>query len=71
MHALDRELMQGMGNCYSACGEGFEATIGMVSSARGRTAEDVIATLRRLRAELGADPEYRTLRGRFPADFPV
>ncbi|HZY71043.1 MAG TPA: hypothetical protein VFF67_08735 [Thermoplasmata archaeon] len=71
MDPVDRELMQGMGNCYSACGEGFEATIDMVSNARDRTPDDVIAALRRLRADFATDPEYRALRARFPADFPV
>ncbi len=71
MDPVDRELLEGMGNCYAACHEGFEETIRMVSGSRGRTAEDVIATLRRLRNECAPDAEYRRLRLRFPSDFPV
>jgi hypothetical protein len=67
----ERELLTGMGNCYEACHDDFEATIGMVSGSRRRTAEDVIATLRDLKERYGEDPEYQELRRRFPAEFPV
>ncbi|MDA4126605.1 MAG: hypothetical protein OK452_05310 [Thaumarchaeota archaeon] len=35
MSPKDRELLEGMCNCYSVCGEGFEETVRMVASARG------------------------------------
>jgi hypothetical protein len=67
----ERELLTGMGNCYEACHDDFEATIGMVSGSRRRSPEDVIATLRDLKERYGSDPEYLELRQRFPAEFPV
>lgn len=60
-----------MGNCFEACHDDFDGTVGMVSGSRHRTAEDVIATLRRMRERYGHDPEYLALRRRFPAEFPV
>ncbi|MCI4351721.1 MAG: hypothetical protein L3K15_09465, partial [Thermoplasmata archaeon] len=68
---VERELLQGMGNCFEACRDDFVGTIGMVAGARRRSREDVIATLRRMREVYGGDPEYVELRGRFPAEFPV
>lgn len=67
---VDRELLQGMCNCYSVCGEDFENTVGMVASSRGRTKEDVKETLARLAEEHGKEEEFLTLRRRLPADFP-
>ena len=71
MDPVDRELMEGMGNCYAACHASFEETIEMVSGSRRRSPEDVIASLKRLRDQFGATDEYRRLRARFPAGFPV
>lgn len=70
MNDRDRELLTGMGNCYEACHEDFESTVGMVSSSRRRTSDEVKQTLARLRMEFGRDPEYQALRGRLPAEFP-
>ena len=71
MDPTDAELLEGMGNCYAACHGDFAETIRMVSGSRGRSAEDVVAALRRMRAEAGAEKEYVRLRARFPAEFPV
>ena len=71
MDPVDQELLEGMGNCYSACHDDFEGTVRMVAQARDRTPEDVIASLRRIRGANERDAEYRRLRGRFPAEFPV
>jgi hypothetical protein len=68
---VERELLEGMGNCFDACHDDFVGTIRMVAGARRRTPDDVIATLRRLRERYAADPEYGELRSRFPAEFPV
>lgn len=70
MTPREHELLQGMCNCYSVCGEDFESTVGMVAGARGRTPEDVKGTLRKLARENSADQEYREMRSRLPADFP-
>jgi hypothetical protein len=67
----ERELLQGMGNCFDACHDDFDGTVRMVAGARRRTPEDVIATLRRMRERYGADSDYLGLRRRFPAEFPV
>ncbi|HLY77159.1 MAG TPA: hypothetical protein VKT21_04680 [Thermoplasmata archaeon] len=71
MDAKERELLTGMGNCYEACHADFEETIEMVAGNRHRTTGDVKETLRHLRDQFAADPEYRRLRARFPANFPV
>lgn len=68
---MDRELLEGMGNCYAACHASFDETIRMVSESRDRSADDVISALRRMKRELSAEPDYRRLRGRFPLEFPV
>jgi len=60
-----------MGNCYEACHDDFEATIGMVAGNRGRTPEEVTALLRSMRERFVHDPDYQRLRARFPAEFPV
>lgn len=67
----ERELLTGMGNCYEACGEDFEGTVEMVANSRHRTVDDVKATLQAMRLRYGADPQYRVLRGRLPAEFPL
>jgi hypothetical protein len=66
----ERELLTGMGNCYEACHADFVHTIEMVAGNRHRTSDDVKDTLRRLAERFGADPEYRRLRARLPAEFP-
>jgi hypothetical protein len=71
MDAKERELLTGMGNCYEACGEDFEATVGMVASSRRRTREDVKETLERILQRDAHDPEFQRLRGRLPASFPL
>ncbi len=43
----------------------------MVAHARGRTVEDVKATLAEMKAKYNADPEYVNLRKRLPAEFPL
>ncbi len=62
--------MTGMGNCYEACGEGFEETVGMVAHSRKLTPEQVKATLAQIRSQYANDPDYQTLRHRLPGSFP-
>jgi hypothetical protein len=69
--ARERELLTGMGNCYEACGADFEGTVEMVAGARHREVPEVKATLARLRATYGDDPEYQSLRRRLPETFPL
>jgi len=59
-----------MGNCYEACGEDFEATIGMVSDSRNRTPDDVKQTLASMARRYAADPDFQKLRRRLPPSFP-
>jgi hypothetical protein len=66
----DRELLEGMCNCRSICGEDFDNTVKMVAGARGRTEEDVKETLLTVAKNHSRDKEYLTLRSRLPADFP-
>jgi hypothetical protein len=70
VNAREEELLQGMGNCYAACGADFEETVRMVGSNRGLTPDQVKEILRRIRRESADDARYRALRARFPADFP-
>jgi hypothetical protein len=64
------ELLEGMCNCFSACGADFEETVGMVAGARRRTGEDVKGTLRAMASSYAQDGEYQNLRKRLPAEFP-
>jgi hypothetical protein len=66
----EEELLTGMGNCFAACHADFDDTLEMVSSSRGRTAEDVRAELGRMRSMYRGDPVYERLRSRLPAEFP-
>ena len=70
MTPRDQELLEGMCNCYSVCGEDFEDTVRMVAGSRGRTTDDVKKTLSRLAKESGTEAEYLALRNRLPAEFP-
>ena len=66
----DRELMEGMGNCYAACGASFPETLRMVAGTRHRDPAEVAEALRRIARESAQDPEYRALRDRVPTEFP-
>ncbi len=70
MTPRDRELLEGMCNCYSVCGDDFESTARMIASSRGRTTADVKETLVMLAKNHGHDKDYMTLRSKLPADFP-
>ena len=70
MNPRERELLSGMGNCFEACHATFDQTIEMVSGSRHRTPDDVKETLRRMREQYSADPEFQRLRARLPLDFP-
>ncbi len=67
----ERELLTGMGNCYEACHDDFDGTVGMVAQTRKRTPEDVKTTLARMRERFHEDRDYRELRDRLPPDFPL
>ncbi|MGD0689347.1 MAG: hypothetical protein ABSA50_06205 [Candidatus Bathyarchaeia archaeon] len=69
MTPSERELLQGMVNCYHTCHADFEDTVGMVGSARGLSPEEVKEILTRLRETGGT--EYKELRSRLPDTFPL
>jgi hypothetical protein len=69
MTPKERELLQGMVNCYNTCHANFEETVGMVSSARGLDPEEVKEILNSLKSA-GGD-EYQAFRIRLPNDFPM
>ena len=71
MTPRERELLTGMGNCFEACGADFEGTVRMVADARNLRPEEVRAMLDRMRNLYGGERDYRTLRGRLPAEFPL
>ena len=50
---------------------GFEETTGMVSNSLKISQEEVVAALKRLRAERRDDDEYKTLRKELPKEWPV
>jgi len=50
---------------------GFEETTGMVSNTLKMTQKDVVAALKRLKAEHGDDPEYKQLRKDLPKSWPI
>lgn len=70
MTPRERELLQGMGNCYAACHGTFDETVAMVAGSRGRSVSDVRATLTDLRTRCGLEPEFLELRARVPLEFP-
>lgn len=67
----DRELLQGMGNCFEVCGDDFEHTVRMVARSRGLSPAEVKARLTYLKETLGDTPAYRRLRSRLPREFPL
>ena len=69
MTPRERELLQGMVNCYHTCHADFEDTVGMVGSARGLNPQEVKEILARLRETGGT--EYKELRTRLPDTFPL
>jgi dihydrodipicolinate synthase/N-acetylneuraminate lyase len=69
MNPRERELLQGMVNCFHVCHANFADTVGMVGSARGLAPEEVIEILNRLREADGE--EYKKIRIQLPADFPL
>ena len=71
MKSSERELLTGMGTCYSSCHEDFEHTVEMVGSARGLTVDQVKRMLEDIREKYGTDADYQKLRGRLPKDFPL
>ncbi len=71
MTPKERELLQGMGNCYSACHATFEDTVEMVAGGRGLQPEEVKAMLNMMRERYGQDEDYKALRKRLPENFPV
>jgi hypothetical protein len=69
MNPRERELLQGMVNCYHTCHADFEGTVGMVGSARGLSPDEVKEILTRLKKAGGG--EYEALRSRLPDEFPL
>lgn len=63
--------MTGMGNCYEACHATFEETLEMVGGNRGLSPAEVRSLLVAIRDRDGSDAEYRRLRERLPAEFPI
>ena len=70
MTPREHELLRGMCNCYSACGDDFENTVGMVASARDLDPDVVKATLIEIATKYSDTQEYRVLRSRLPSEFP-
>jgi len=68
MSPREKELLQGMVNCYNTCHANFEETVRMVGSNRGLSPDEVKAILERLRR--GGGDEYNALRRRLPEGFP-
>ena len=65
----ERELLQGMGNCYAACHATFEETVEMVGGSRGLKPSEVKKMLIDIRTKHHQDEEYKALRSRFPEEF--
>lgn len=67
----ETELLQGMGNCYAACGADFEGTVTMVGNARGIEPREVKKILKNIKEAYGNDEGYLRLRRRLPKEFPM
>ena len=50
---------------------GFEETTGMVSNSLKISQKEIVAALKRLRAEKSDDAEYKKLRKDLPKEWPV
>ncbi len=70
MNPRESELLRGMCNCYSACGDDFGNTVRMVANARDLDPDSVKATLIEIAKKYADTQEYRELRSRLPAEFP-
>ena len=71
MNDKEHELLSAMGNCYQTCHENFEETLRMISGWRGFTTDEVKEILSDIKIKYGQTEEYKTLRKRFPKEFPV
>ncbi len=71
MTPRERELLQGMGNCYEVCHADFEDTVSMVGSARGLSPDEVKSILREMKEKCSREEEYAKLRARLPREFPL
>ena len=71
MDNKEHELLKAMGDCYNTCKENYEETLRMISGWRGYTTEEVKAILIKMKSKYSNDPEYISLRKRFPKEFPV
>jgi hypothetical protein len=63
------ELLQGMGNCYAACGADFEDTVSMVGNARGLEPKEVKQILIHIKEAHANEEDYKRLRSRLPKEF--
>ena len=69
--ATEAELLTGMCNCYETCREGFEGTVRMVARARGLGSEEAKRRLFSMKAKYASSEDYKRLRARLPAEFPL
>jgi hypothetical protein len=67
----EKELLQGMCNCYSVCGADFEGTVSMVGGARGLSSAQVKDMLAKIKETYGKDQLYVEMRKKLPRDFPM
>jgi hypothetical protein len=71
MTPREKELMQGMSNCYRVCGANFEETVSMVGSARGLSSSQVKEMLAQIKEKHGRDKDFLELRKNLPSEFPI
>jgi hypothetical protein len=67
----DLYILKRMRGWRSNWGVGFEETTGMVSNSLKISQQEIIAALKRLRAQHRDDPEYKKLRKDLPKDWPI
>lgn len=69
MEEVERELLNGMCNCYAACHEDFEGTVRMVAHARGLSGAEVKSRLASIKEKYSKTNEYAELRASLPKEF--
>ncbi len=71
MEDAEKELIEGIANCYNTCHGDFKNTVRMVARARGLSESEVLSMLDKIKATYENSKEYAAIKSRLPADFPL
>ena len=71
MTEKEKELLEGMTNCFRVCGANFDETVRMVAGRRGLTSEEVKKILFEMKEKYSQDKKYQEFREKLPSEFPL